>query len=120
MRFRFFFLIHANFPTKKLYAAKQYIHVTQEGTEEILFVLSKAPVPAAGAGDIGALAVGINDHTDGAKANDAQNLLSGRTSNLCSEEMEELCRQGIAINDDNNLSPENAPRQGETTTGTGN
>ena len=87
MRFRFFFLIHANFPTKKLYAAKQYIHVTQEGTEEILFVLSKAPVPAAGAGDIGALAVGINDHTDGAKANDAQNLLSGRTSNLCSKDM---------------------------------
>ena len=33
--------------------------------------------------------------------------------------MVELRRQGIAIDDDNNPAPENVPRQGETTTGTG-
>ena len=32
----------------------------------------------------------------------------------------ELRRQGISINVDNNPAPENVPRQGETTTGTGN
>ena len=36
------------------------------------------------------------------------------------EDMVELCRQGITIDDDNNPSPDNVPRQGETTTGTGN
>ena len=34
--------------------------------------------------------------------------------------MVELCRQGIAIYDDNDPAPENVHRQGETTTGTGN
>ena len=34
--------------------------------------------------------------------------------------MVELCRQGIAINDDNYPAPEKAPRQVETNTGTGN
>ena len=32
--------------------------------------------------------------------------------------LEILC-QGIAIGDDNDSAPENVPRQGETTTGTG-
>ena len=56
--------------------------MTQEGTKEIFFVLAEAPVPAAGAGGIGALAVGRNYCTDGSEANNAPNLLSGRTSNL--------------------------------------
>ena len=34
--------------------------------------------------------------------------------------MAELRRQGISINDDNDPSPENFPRQDETTSGTGN
>ena len=34
--------------------------------------------------------------------------------------MVELRRQGIAIDGDNDPAPENVPRQGETTTGTGN
>ena len=32
----------------------------------------------------------------------------------------ELRRQVIAIDDDNDPAPDNVPRQGETTTGTGN
>ena len=34
--------------------------------------------------------------------------------------MAEHCRQGIAIDDDNDPSPENFPRQGEITAGAGN
>ena len=78
--------------------------MTQEGTEDSLFVLAEAPVPAAVSGGIGAMEVSINDRTDGAEANDAPNLLSGHTSNLHSEDMSELCRQGIAIYDD--INPE--------------
>ena len=56
--------------------------MTQEGTYAILFVLSEAPVPTVGAGGIGALAVGRNDCNDDAEANNAPNLLLGRTLNL--------------------------------------
>ena len=107
-------------PNQQFYAANRYIHVTEEGTEDSLFVLAEAVVPAADAGGIGALAVGGNNRTDGAEANDAPNLLSGRTSNLRLEDMAELFRQGIAIDDDRNPAPDNIPRQGETTAGTGN
>ena len=47
--------------------------------------------------------------THGAEANDAPILLSGRTSNLRSEDMMEIRRQGISINHDNNPAPENVP-----------
>ena len=47
------------------------------------------------------------------------NWLSGRTSNLRSEDMAELRHQGISIDDDNDPAPDNVPRQGETTYGTG-
>ena len=40
--------------------------------------------------------------------------------NLRSEDMVELLRQGISIDDDNDSAPENVPRQGENTTSTGN
>ena len=46
-------------------------------------------------------------------------LLLVCTSNLRSEDMVELRRQGIAINDDKYPAPDNVPRQGETATGTG-
>ena len=86
--------------------------MTQEGKEEILFVLAEAPIPADITGGIVDLKVGINDRTNSAEANDAPNLLSGHTSNLSSEYMTELRRQGIAIDDDNYPSPDNVPRQG--------
>ena len=94
--------------------------MTKEGEEDSLFVLSEAVIPAFSAGDIGTLAVDEKNCADGAEANDAPILLSGRTSNLRLEDMMELRYQGIAIDDDNNTAPENVPRQGETTTGTGN
>ena len=96
---------HSDFPDQKLYTAKLYIHVTEEGEEDSLFVLAEAVVPAVSAGGIGPLAVGGNNRTDGAEANDAPILLSVRMSNLRSEDMVELCRQGIAINYENNPAP---------------
>ena len=85
-----------------------------------LFVLAESPVLAAGSRGIGALVVGRNDCIDGAEANDAPNLISGRTSNIHSEDMAELRRQVIAIDDDNYPATDNVPRQGETTAGTVN
>ena len=94
--------------------------MTQEGTEDSLFVLDNYPVPAAGAGGIGDLVVYRNHRADGAEANDAPNLLSGRMLNLRLEDMAELCRQRIVIDDDNDPAPKNDPRRGETTTCTSN
>ena len=116
----FFVFTNANFPEQKFYATKQYIHVTKEGTQESLFVLEESVVPAAGAGGIGALAIGGNNHTDGVEANDAANLLSVCTLNLRSEDMAEIRRKGITTYDDNDPEPENVPSQGGTTAGTGN
>ena len=56
--------------------------MTKESTVDSLFVLAEAIFPAAGAGGIGALAVGGNNRTDGVESNDAPNLRSGRMLNL--------------------------------------
>ena len=76
-----FVFTHANFPDKQIHDAKQLIHVTQEVTEEIFFVLVDDTSPVASDGFIDGLWVGRNNSTVGAEANDAPNLLSGRTSN---------------------------------------
>ena len=49
--------------------------MTQEVTEDRLFVLAEDPIPTAGAKGIGALSVGGNNCTDVAEANDTPNLL---------------------------------------------
>ena len=46
--------------------------MTEEGEEDSRFVLAEAVVPAASDGGIGPLAVGGNNLTDGAEANDDQ------------------------------------------------
>ena len=40
-----FFFNHFDFPDQKYYAAKRYIHVTQGGEEDSLFVLAEAVTP---------------------------------------------------------------------------
>ena len=82
--------------------------------------LPEAVIRAASAGVIGPLAVDGKNCADGAEAKDAPILLSVRTSNLRSEDMVEIQRQGIDIDDDNNPSPYTVPRQGKTTTVTVN
>ena len=50
-----FFFTYFDFPEEQFYAAKRYIHVTQEGKEDSLFVLSEVVIPAVSAGAIGPL-----------------------------------------------------------------
>ena len=115
-----FVFTHFDFTDEQFYASKRYIHVTKESEEDSLFVLAESVIPAVSAGAIGTLTFDQTNRADGAEANDAPILLSGRTWNLRSEDMVELRRQGTAFDDDNNPAPENVPRQGENTTGTGN
>ena len=42
-----FVFTHSDFPDQKLYTAKLYIHVTEEGEENSLFVLAEAVVPCS-------------------------------------------------------------------------
>ena len=116
----FFVFTHFDFPEEQLYAAKRYIHLTQEGEEDSLFVLAEDVIPAVSAGAIGPLTFDQTNRADGVEANDASILLSVRTSNLRLEDMVELRSQGISIDDDNNPAPENVPRQGDNTTRTCN
>ena len=115
-----FVFTHFDLPNKKLYAAKTYIHVTQEGEEDSLFVLAEAVIPDVSAGAIGPLKFDQTNRVDGAESNNTPILLSSSMSNIRLEDMVELRRQGIAIDDDNDPAPEDVPRQGETNTGTGN
>ena len=77
-----FVFTHYDFPDKQFYAAKIYIHVTEEGEADSLFVLVKDIIPDGSDVGIGPLAVGGNNRTDGKEENNALILLSGRTSNL--------------------------------------
>ena len=104
-----FVFTHFDFPDEKFYAAKRYIHMTQEGEEDRLFVLAEAVLPTVNAGAIGPLAFDQTNRSDGAEANDAPTLVSGRTLNLCSEDIVELSRKGVSIDDDNDPVPENFP-----------
>ena len=63
------------FPNQKFYAAKRYIHVTEEVEEDSLFVLSEAVIPAVSAGTIGPLPVDENNLSDGSETNNDPILL---------------------------------------------
>ena len=56
-----FVFTHFKFTDQQFYAAKQYIHATEEGEEDSLFVLAEAVIPAFSAGGIGPLAVDGNN-----------------------------------------------------------
>ena len=72
-----FVFTHFDFPKEKFYAAKRYIHVTQEGEDCSLFVLAEAVIPAVSAGAIGPLTFGGNNHADGTEANDCPDFTIG-------------------------------------------
>ena len=77
-----FVFTHFDFPKEQFYSAKRYIHATQEGEEDSLFVLAEAFIPAVSSGTIDPLKFDQTNCADGEEANDAPILLSGRTSNL--------------------------------------
>ena len=58
------------FLNEKFYAAKRYIHVTQEGEEDSLFVLAEDVIPAVSSGAIGPLTFDQTNRADGVEAND--------------------------------------------------
>ena len=64
-----FVFTHFDFPDKQLYSAKRYIHVTQEGEEGSLFVLSEAAIADVSAGSIFPLVFDQTSCADGAEAN---------------------------------------------------
>ena len=103
----FFVFTHFDSPDEQFYTAKRYIHVTQEGEEDSHFFLAESIIPAFSAGAILPLTFDQTNRDYGAEANDAPILLSGRTSNLRSEDMVELYHQGIAIDDDKDPAPDN-------------
>ena len=82
-----FVFTHFDFPNKKFYAAKRYIHVTQEGEEDCIFVLAEAVIPSVSEGAIFTMKFDQTNCADGAAENNAPTLLSVRTSNLRSEDM---------------------------------
>ena len=94
---------HFDFPNQKSYSANWYIHVTKEGEEDSMFLLAEVVIPASSAGGIGPLSVDGHNCAGGAEANDALILLLGRTSNISSEDIVDLCCQGIYIADDRDL-----------------
>ena len=69
----------------------------EEGEEDSLFFLAEAVISVVSAGAIGPLTVDENNRADVAEVNDAPILLSGRASNLHSEDMVDFFHQGIAI-----------------------
>ena len=89
-----FFFTHTDFPDQHINTAKIYIYVTEEDEEDRLFVLAETVVSAVRSGVIGTMAVGENNHTDCAEANNALNLLLGRTSNIRSEDIAEFYVKG--------------------------
>ena len=52
-----FVFTHFDFPYQQFYVAKRYIHVTEEGEEDSLFVLAEAVIPTISSGAIGPLEV---------------------------------------------------------------
>ena len=61
-----FVFTHFDFPDEQFYAAKRYIHVTQEVEEDSLSVLAEAVIPIVSAGAIGPLTLDQTNHVDGA------------------------------------------------------
>ena len=59
-----FVFTYFDFPNQQFYTAKRYIHVTEEGEEDRLFVLVEAVIPAVSAGDIVPLEVYENNCAD--------------------------------------------------------
>jgi hypothetical protein len=96
---------HDDFPDQEFYASTRYVHLTQEGPEDGYFAEEGAVVPAR------RVAVQANaGRMDGVdEVNRGVNIPFARNSNLTADDMAELRRQGITIDDDNDPAPENIP-----------
>jgi hypothetical protein len=98
---------HPDFPDI-FYAARRYVHLTEEGPEDLLFATEVAAPPRQPP------TIRTNDETrertGGTEA--TQNFQVQANTNLGTDDMAALRRQGIDVDDDNDPAPENVPTPG--------
>ena len=100
--------LHADFDSVKIYSTRLYVHLTKEGKEEDFFVTSAEKeddefLPVL------ELPLLVEQRVCAVEILNLPCLASGHNLNLTSEEMADLWRQGIAVDDNNGPAPENIP-----------
>jgi hypothetical protein len=100
-----FIFSHGDFPDVEFYAARRYLHITEEGPEDGLFDQEEevAPVPRCRA-----TREEVQARVGGVDSVDIP-IPVPRNSNLSADDLADLRRQGIAVDDDNDPAPENVP-----------
>ena len=106
---------HVDFKNQEFYAAAKYAHVTEEGPTESLFTIVKQQdetplVPTTQVEDE-VVALRLLEAAGGGDENLPQEVCHNMP--LLPTDMDNLCKQGITIDDDNDPSPKNIP-QGRT------
>ena len=100
-----FFISHPDFDDSEFYAAKQYIRVVQEGSEEYLFYVPVTSVIRARQ----SVSARVNkERVEGENiATDMPSILSGQRGNFNDDDMNELQEQDFYVDDDKLPNPEN-------------
>ena len=99
---------HADFESVEFYAVMRYVHLTKEGREEAFFV-GEEEKEDDDVLPVSELPLLVEQRVGGAEILDLPCLASGRNLKLTSDDMADLQRQGIAIDDNNDPAPENIP-----------
>ena len=99
---------HADFESVEFYAVRRYVHLTKEGREEAFFV-SEEEKEDDDVLPVSELPLLVEQRVGGVVISDLPCLASGRNSNLTSDYMADIRRQGVAVDDDNDPTPENIP-----------
>jgi hypothetical protein len=95
--------LHDDFPDEEFYACTRYVHLTQEGPEDGYFAEEEAVAAPA------RVACQVQANTGRTDDVDEVNIPFARNSNLAADDMAELWRQRITIDDDNDPVPGNIP-----------
>ena len=102
-----FFFSHPDFDNGEFYAAKKYIHLVQEGSEEYLF---DVPVPSVRRARKYVIAQVNKEQVEGKNiATYLLSIFSGQRGNLNDDDMNKLREQVLYVNTDNFSNPENVP-----------
>ena len=91
---------HADFEGVEFYAARRYVHLKKEGREEDFFVNEEEEEDNE-VMSVSELPLLVEQRVCGVENLDLPCLASGHNSNLISEDMADLRRQGIAVNNNN-------------------
>ena len=104
--------LHAYFEGVEFYAARRYVNLTKKEREDELFV-SDEDEEDDEVLPVSELTLLVEKMVWGVEISDSPCLASGHNSNLTSENMTDLWCQGIAVDGDNELAPENIPVPGK-------